>query len=53
MPDKDFLNSIKSALELQLEDEVSDYCIRHGMDLIEDHEILSKYYEYAKENLFA
>ena len=48
----DFVNAIKQSLLLHLEDEVRDYCVRNDMDVIDDIELMSEHYEYAKEQLF-
>ena len=51
-PDKNFLEAIKAALLLHLEDEVRNYCVNQDLDLIEDHDAMCDFYEYAHDQLF-
>lgn len=52
-PNDTFLSAIKDSLILHLEDEVKLYCVNQGLDLVDDHEIMCNFYDYALENLFA
>ena len=50
-PDKDFLESIKDALMLHLEDEVDLYLENKDLHS-DDSSTLVEYYNYAADNLF-
>lgn len=51
-PNEAFLSAIKDSLMLHLEDEVKLYCVNQGLDLLDDHETMCDFYEYAVNNLF-